>query len=127
MSPGPRRNSLKKKTSGKKSRGTVPLSPLPIPFHIGSAMNWMNGGRSKTAHANWSPSRQLAAVFSYCNMHIFKSFFLIVIAVVAGKYIHSILFYYILIVVPWFIPMVPCLTLLPMGGGRLAPLCFRGK
>jgi hypothetical protein len=25
MSPGPRRNSLKKKTRGKKSRGTVPL------------------------------------------------------------------------------------------------------
>jgi hypothetical protein len=26
MSPGPRRNSLKKKTRGKKSRGTVPLT-----------------------------------------------------------------------------------------------------
>ncbi len=28
MSPGPRRNSLKKKTRGKKSRGTVPLNSL---------------------------------------------------------------------------------------------------
>jgi hypothetical protein len=42
----------------------------------------------KTAHANWSPPRQPAAVFSYCNIIL-----PIVIAVVAGKYIHSILFY----------------------------------
>jgi hypothetical protein len=49
-------------------------SPLLTLFHIGSAMNWTNGGRSKTAHANRSPSRQLAAVFSYCTIHFLNIF-----------------------------------------------------
>jgi hypothetical protein len=55
----------------KPTRPTIQLnsSPLLTLFHIGLAMNWTNGGRSKIIHANRSPSRQLAAMFSYCILH----------------------------------------------------------